>query len=296
MDHKAALSQLPPDLAAALTERSDARGLMHLAGHLGVLVVTGVAIALEVPFWWLILLPHGVLLVFLFTLEHEATHQTPFRSRWLNEAVGHVTGALLLLPFTWFRYFHLAHHRHTNDPDLDPELEGGGHPETWPQYLRHVSGWGYWLGMAAVLWRSAMGRTEARYLPERVKPRVRREARVLLGLYALVCGSLAVTDLVLWLWIVPLVLGQPVLRLYLLAEHARCAQVADMLANTRTTLTGRLARFIAWNMPYHAEHHAMPSVPFHQLPRLHERLAPHLKETVAGYRAFTRDYVARLGR
>ena len=27
-----------------------------------------------------------------------------------------------------------------------------------------------------------------------------------------------------------------------------------------------------WNMPYHAEHHAYPSVPFHALPQLHKAL------------------------
>ena len=80
----------------------------------------------------------------------------------------------------------------------------------------------------------------------------------------------------LWLWIVPLILGFPVLRLYLLAEHGRCPEVEDMFLNTRSTLTTRIVRFVAWNMPYHAEHHAMPSVPFHQLPILHDMTAAHL--------------------
>ena len=62
-------------------------------------------------------------------------------------------------------------------------------------------------------------------------------------------------------------LGQPFLRAYLLAEHARCPHVANMLENTRTTFTTALVRLIAWNMPFHAEHHAYPAVPFHKLPR-----------------------------
>ena len=70
----------------------------------------------------------------------------------------------------------------------------------------------------------------------------------------------------LYVWIVPALLGQPFLRLYLLAEHGRCPLVANMLENTRTTLTNWLVRKLAWNMPYHAEHHAYPGVPFHQLP------------------------------
>jgi fatty acid desaturase len=66
-----------------------------------------------------------------------------------------------------------------------------------------------------------------------------------------------------------------------------------MLLNTRTTLTTRLVRFLAWNMPYHAEHHMMPNVPFHRLPRLHARLQARLGTVADGYVAFTRDYLSR---
>ena len=87
-----------------------------------------------------------------------------------------------------------------------------------------------------------------------------------------------------------LLLGQPVLRLYLLAEHGRCPFVANMFENTRTTFTNALVRRLAWNMPYHAEHHAWPVVPFHRLPDLHVMTAPHLRVTAPGYAAFTVDY------
>jgi len=33
-----------------------------------------------------------------------------------------------------------------------------------------------------------------------------------------------------------------------------------------------LVKFIMWNMPYHAEHHAFPAVPFHALPQLHKSI------------------------
>ena len=89
----------------------------------------------------------------------------------------------------------------------------------------------------------------------------------------------------------PSLIGQPFVRLYLMAEHGRCAHVADMFANTRTTYTTALIRWLAWNMPYHAEHHAMPNVPFHKLPDLHDLTQAHLKETEAGYTRFHRRYV-----
>ena len=91
-----------------------------------------------------------------------------------------------------------------------------------------------------------------------------------------------------------MVLGQPMLRLYLMAEHGRCPPVANMLENTRTTFTNRLVRWIAWNMPYHAEHHAWPTVPFHKLPSLHRLTRPHLKKTSDGYISFHREFTGDL--
>jgi fatty acid desaturase len=294
LDHRAVLAGLPAERRAALTERSDRAGLLHLAGHLGAIALLALPVALGLPFWPLFLLPLGVAQVFLFTLSHECTHRTPFRTPWINDAVGHAVGLPLLLPFAWFRAFHLAHHRHTNDPKRDPELEDGPRPATPAALAWHVTGLPYWWGMAARIVSNARGRLDAPYLPERRKPAMIREARVLLVLYALIAATLLVSPLALWLWIVPAALGQPFLRVYLLAEHGRCPPVADMLENSRTTFASRLTRALAWNMPFHAEHHSYPEVPFHRLPDLHRDLAPHLRTTAPGYPAFARDYAAAL--
>jgi fatty acid desaturase len=292
MDHRAFLATLDPEVRASLTRTSDRAGLVHLAGHCGAIALIGGLIAVQVPLWGLLLPLQGVLIVFLFTLEHEATHRTPFAGARLNEAAGRVCGVLILLPFTWFRYFHLAHHRHTNIPGLDPELDSAK-PETVREWLRHVSGLPYWRGMAGVTWRLALGRERAAYLPDTARPRMAREARMMLALYAAAAVSLIWTPVLIWVWVVPVLLGQPVLRLYLLAEHADCPQVADMFRNTRTTFTTRIVRFLAWNMPYHVEHHVHPQVPFHRLPDLHRMLRTHLRVTAEGYAAFTKDYLAR---
>lgn len=288
MDHRAFLSSLPPETRAALVERSDRAGLLHLAGHLGAILVIGALIAAG---WWWLIPVQGVLIVFLFTLEHEATHKTPFASVRLNELMGHLAGFLLLLPFQWFRLFHLAHHRFTNTPG-DPEL-GSPKPETLRQWVWHVSGVPYWVGMAGVVWRLALGRERADYLPENALPRLATEARWMLAGYSVCALSLLVTPVLLWFWVVPVLLGQPVLRLYLLAEHGDCPQVADMFLNTRTTFTTAIVRFLAWNMPYHTEHHVFPAVPFHRLPALHRMMKGHLGMTAEGYAAFTKDYLSR---
>ncbi|MEM7496822.1 MAG: fatty acid desaturase [Pseudomonadota bacterium] len=295
MDHKRWISTLPPETLAALSTRSDRAGLLRLAGHLGAIAAASTVIVAGPPGWWLVLPAQGVLLIVLFTLLHETVHFTPFRSRWLNVAAGHLAGLVLLIPPHWFRYFHLAHHRHTHDPALDPEL-AAPKPATPGAYAWHLMGLQVWGMSLATLLRNTAGRAEDPFLPVRAWGRVRAEARVMLLLYAGLgtFSSVAGSTLILWLWVVPVLFGQPFLRLYLLAEHGQCPHVANVFENTRTTFTNRAVRWLAWNMPYHAEHHALPTVPFHRLPDLHRLTRPHLGETAPGYRAFHADYRAAL--
>ena len=291
-DHRVFLAGLPPGAKAALTQRSDRAGLWHLALHGGLALLLGGLIAAGVPGWGVLLPVQGVVLIFLFTLEHECTHQTPFARVWLNEGVGRVCGILLVLPFQWFRYFHLAHHRFTNMPGLDPELDGPKPATLWG-WVWHVSGLPYWLASVRLLARLLAGREAAAYLPAAALPRMRAEAAWMAVLYGLAAASLFYSPVVFWVWLVPVLLGQPVLRLYLLAEHGDCPAVTNMFENTRTVFTTALVRFLAWNMPFHTEHHVMPAVPFHRLPALHQMMREDLRVTADGYAAFNRAYLAR---
>jgi fatty acid desaturase len=295
MDHRDIIASLTPEQRDRLTEKSDRAGLAHLALHWGLIVLFGVLIAAAVPFWWLLLVPQGILIVFLFTLLHESVHLTPFRTVWINEMAARVSGFALLLPSDWFRYFHFAHHRHTQDPDNDPEL-ASPKPETLWHYIRHVSGLPIWWSAIRGLFVNAAGRNRAAYIPPRGYGRVRREAQAMIVLYGLLAAASIYfqSTVLIWTWIVPALLGEPFLRLYLLAEHGRCPFVANMLENTRTTKTTWLVRRLAWNMPYHAEHHAYPGVPFHRLPEFHALIEAHLKEVEDGYVRFNARYIEAL--
>lgn len=296
IDHRAIIASLSARDREELTRRSNAPGLFRIAAHFGGILIGAALILAEIPVWPLLLVPQGILIVFLFTALHEAIHETAFRSARLNQTVAAVAGFLVLIPPAWFRYFHFAHHRHTHDPDKDPELMSPK-PETAAQYLHYLSGIPLWAGMAKTVIRNALFDSAEPYVPEKGRTRVRREARVFLALYVLLAvGSLTVgSAALLWIWIVPALLGQPFLRAYLLAEHTRCPHVANMLENTRTTFTTALVRYVAWNMPYHAEHHAYPAVPFHKLPKFHDVVRDHLKSTERGYVRFNRQYWAALG-
>lgn len=292
MDHKAFLAGVPAPRRAALTARSDLPGIVHFLSHVGLIGFVGALIAVQVPMWWALIPLQGVLIIALFMLAHECTHDTPFKTLWMNRAAGHFAGFLLLLPFRWFRYFHLAHHKWTNIPGKDPEL-AGAKPNGMRTWLWHVSGLPVWGRLFALIWRLVRDRETPDFLPARARPGAVKEARVMLVLYAIIAIAIPFFPAILWVWVVPVVIGQPFLRLYLLAEHGDCPQVANMLENTRTTFTHRAICWLAWNMPYHTEHHVWPNVPFHLLPSLHHDMRAHLAQTATGYIAFNRAYLAR---
>jgi fatty acid desaturase len=286
-----------PQALKALTARSDRRGLLHFAGHMAAIgLAMAVVLALR-RHWtvWPAMALLGVFEVALFTPLHESTHRTPFRSLWLNRAVGWIAGLVLILPPEGFRLFHMAHHRHTQDPARDPELIGAK-PLTRRRYLWLLTGLPYWASQIRALVATGAGRADAPWLPAASRREVIAEARIALAFYLiLITASVAArSPLILLLWAVPMLLGQPVLRAVLMAEHKGCPATDDRMANTRTTLANRAFGLLFWNANLHIEHHFAPGIPFHALPRLHALLRPHLKSLDRSYPAAHRGIVRSL--
>ena len=142
-DHRAIIAGLAPPDRARLIRRSDAGGLFQAAMHIGSVLACGMWIALRLPYWPALVPVQGILVIFLFCALHEAIHNTPFRTDRLNSALAWVCGAAVLIPPNWFRYFHFAHHRHTQDPERDPEL-AAAKPDDVKAYLVHLSGIPTW--------------------------------------------------------------------------------------------------------------------------------------------------------
>ncbi len=279
----------------ALSRRSDTRGLLQLGSHLLLLGGTTALLVLARSGPWLVpaLLAQGIAIVFLFCAAHEAIHRTAFRTRTLNEAVAWVCGLAILLPPAFFRAFHLAHHRHTQDPANDPELSEPK-PKTLSGYLWHLTGLAYWRGQIMALLRQAGGRAEEAFVTRQEKAKVIWEARAFLGIYvgvallSLWTGS----TLALTFWVVPALLGQPFLRAYLLAEHHGCPESRDMMLNSRTTESNAALRWLAWNMPFHGAHHAYPALPFFALPAAQEILSARPSTRASGYLGFHMRVIA----
>ena len=288
---------LAPAALRELSVRSNLHGAVRTISHFGAVVLVGGLIGLLSSHYGLayalpLIALQGYFVAFLFMAVHETAHKTAFASRPLNLIVGNLSAFLIWLPYQYYCLFHWDHHRYTQDPDKDPELIVGPKPASDTQLAIAYTGLLQIGGRVLLMLRHAFtGRVAVPWVPANKRAIIVTEARLyVLGYTLLLAGSFALhTTVLLKVWIGPLLLGQLILRPYLYAEHTGCDRERSAFLSTRTTSTGMIMKWFAWNMPYHVEHHAYPSVPFHALPRLNALVDDRIKHRGRGYRAVTRQ-------
>ena len=143
---------------------------------------------------------------------------------------------------------------------------------------------------------NGFGQNKDSFISQTARPLIHKEARLMLLCYAIVGGGLLFyAPVILWqFWLLPILVGQPFLRLFLLAEHQDCPYQPDMLSNSRTIYTNRLLLALSWSMPYHSAHHSLPAVPFHKLARFHAHIRAHVRSESQGYHAFHKQVMRQL--
>ncbi len=265
---------LEPAELRALNTRSDLRGGLQMASHLGAIVLVAWAHAQVMGTAWVLLTGFvlGVLLNFLYAAQHELSHATVFATRRLNELFGRLIGFAMIFPRDYDQIMHFAHHQWTQDWERDGELVR--EPYTLRSYLLWLSGVSYWRNRLFGVIRRARGVILEPYIRPEEEPKVIRESRVHLALYlgiiviSLLAGSWA------WLtfWILPMIATKPVHQLQNTIEHLGLSHEDNILENTRSTRTNALFRWLCWQMPYHTAHHTFPSVPFWKLRDLNNRI------------------------
>jgi fatty acid desaturase len=265
---------LAPERLRQLSPRSDARGWLQLASHFAAIGATGAAIHATLGTFWLVapFLIHGVLINYLYGGQHELSHSTVFRTRWLNAFWGRVIGFIVITPRDADQIQHFAHHRHTQLWRQDGELFRDSF--TLRSYLLRLSGIAYWRANIAALLLYAMGRVDEPYIKPAQHILVIREARLHLAGYvviAIVSVAVGSWAAVLY-WLAPMLLTKPAHQLQNLIEHVGLPHSDDIFANTRSTRTNAVMRWMCWQMQYHTAHHAFPSVPFFRLKALHREI------------------------
>jgi fatty acid desaturase len=237
--------------------------------------------------------------VALFAPAHETMHQTAFASRRANAIVGWLTSCPSLLNWHFYTAYHLAHHRHTQMAGLDPEM-GIVRPASRRDYVLRVLGVPFWQLRLQVGMDCLRGDLTAYpYVSAAAAPKIIFSGRAMILLMA--GGSVVSAMLFGWatplfFWIGPQLLGQPPLRACLLAEHTGCTEDRNGLTNTRTTLTSAPVRLLMWDMPYHAEHHLFPSIPFHRLAAAHALIHSKFLHIQPGYVRWNWGFIRSLTR
>lgn len=285
---------------SALNTRSNSKGLRQLTLHLSVIGCSGYLWGTNLGHWELAipaLVVYGFSIASMFAPMHECVHTTAFAARPLNNAVAWGAGLLSFYNSTFFRYYHKWHHLYTRVPDKDPELTDPK-PSSFAKYLLIISGLPWWLGKIRGHFQIALGKFDnCPFIPDWARTEVTRSTQLQLAVYAAMLGLSIAVDQPWFLlyWLLPLIVGQPILRFILLAEHTGCTLDANLLTNTRTTLTLWPVRFLMWNMSFHAEHHLYPSIPFHALADAHKLLSQHFAHIEPGYIEVNRDIVTKSG-
>ncbi len=265
---------IDPATLRRLCVPSDWRGAQQTMTHLGAIAGTGTLLWLTLGTWWTLplFMIHGVLLNFLYAGQHELSHWTVFRTRWLNEWVGRAFGFILFYPRTFDQVQHIAHHRFTQDWAQDGELARERY--TLRSYLWWMSGVTYWYTRWRRIVRFSAGIVTEPYLPAKRHAELIREARWHAAGYALIGGVsvFAHSGAAVILWLAPMLAMKCVHQLQNTIEHLGLPHEPNVLHNTRSTRTNGVLRWLAWQMQYHTAHHAFPGVPFHRLRELHETI------------------------
>ena len=269
-------NKISTEVLRDLIGKSNARGWQHVGSYLGVLMVTTIGLALTWGSWWMapFFMAQGILLNCLYAGVHELSHNTVFRTRWLNEWFGRFFAFINLMGRDQDKLEHFQHHRYTQDVEKDAEIVGGDPFTLWTYFL-YMSGISYWYARVLEVLSLAAGKTDRwpHITPPQFKT-LHKEARLMTVGYALIAAVSVVTGsfAALTLWIAPMLTMKWFQMMQNTVEHTGMPHVNEIYANTRTVKAGPVMQWLFWNMPYHTAHHTYPMVPFFNLSKLHTQL------------------------
>lgn len=206
--------------------------------------------------------------------SHEAQHDIIARPgdrlRWLNELVGHLSVIPLALPYRTLRYTHLEHHKHTNDPMLDPDHSSkaaGPWSAIWKSIKnRQPRAEGGFNGYAKTLAR--IGR------PDLIVESVLATLAYYLFLFAMAWSGYALEAALLW-WL-PRHIGLTYIQFYLSWAPHHPGTNTGRYRNTRS-FRSILGNIGSLGMQYHIVHHLHPRIPLYRTPMAYWEMKPILE-------------------
>jgi len=219
---------------------------------------------------WLGFILSSISLSLVYLPTHEAQHDIIGRPgtkwRWLNELLGHATTWMIVAPFNVFRYTHLEHHKHTNNPDKDPDYS--------------CTSSGPWSALwATIRQRQPNGRKEGDY-----SAALERQGRGDLLILALVykLGFYAVLFTLAWngyaleaffMWWLPYQVAMSYLVFFLSWAPHHPGTQQGRYKDTRSwkSAAGNIGTM---GMQFHTVHHLHPYIPLDRTPAAYREMRP----------------------
>ena len=271
---------LPRATMRELLQRRNGPALRDTALLVALLAGTGYAFAMLWGTWWAVI-PYFIYAVLYGTSSdsrwHECSHGTPFKTDWMNTVVYEVASFMVMRESVVWRWSHNRHHSDTIIVGRDPEIQIPRPTKLRPLVLALFNIGGYQTYFPSLFRHAAGNMTDAEktFIPESEFPKIYRNARLIILIYAVVIATALFLHswVPIFLFVLPQFFGTWLMIIHNTTQHAGLAEdVLDHRLNCRTVYMNPISRFIYWNMNYHVEHHMFPLVPYHTLPRLHEVL------------------------
>lgn len=255
------------------------------------MLIIGCAIVSELYFSWylypLVVVFIGARLLALGLIMHEAVHHLISKNSLLNDWLAEVFCAWpILVSMRSYRVKHLAHHAWLNTEE-DPDYIGKSDVD-WRFPMKRLR-----LLKVLLVQISGLGIVGAMRMMSGARVKTAKQKTPLwyhalrLAFYAGIISLFVYTDrldLLLLYWLVPFLTWLQIAnRMRRIAEHS-AVKDQPLALQTRTTIHGFLGRILLApkNISYHSEHHIFPSVPYFNLPKVHDILVdnPSIKDSV----------------
>ncbi|OPZ24303.1 MAG: Fatty acid desaturase [bacterium ADurb.BinA186] len=200
-----------------------------------------------------------ILCYLAFTPLHEAVHNNirgPFRQwQWIESAVGHITGTMLLGPYPCFVFLHLSHHAHTNEANHDPDMWVAG-KSAWSVFWRCMSILPHYYHYFFTSQKRAARRV---FWPTLLS---------LLTLFSLlaIAISLSSFSFILLAWILPAWFANAALA-FMLDYLPHVPHNTIVRYKNTNIIYGSLIYWISMGHSYHLIHHLWPRIPFYRYKR-----------------------------
>ncbi len=207
-----------------------------------------------------------------YTVAHDSIHGSISGNdpslRWLNRAMGYLAAWILMIPLTAHRHEHMDHHRHTNDPERDPDYPVAGMQRSPVGAIRAAAQivYGQFTHYARYRWKQAPARQNVILFVEILAATMPRLAVFAAGFWmeGLLLFGVA--------WLIGVVV---LLYLFAYIVHRPHDQVGRYVDTSTIALKGPFGPLLTWLwcfQNYHTIHHLFPRVPFYQYAKLYDEI------------------------